>query len=345
MSMITARYVVNAADSKAVRVNSDPGWRSIGQGLGLVAFGYAALLVGVGLGALLLYWAASGRPVLGRYALDADGLAGLQFLGVVVVGAGGAIGFSVVLVGQWLCLMYAPQGGGAKEWIYVCFTCVLMALALTAAGACLDHDGVYAALSTGPGGWRLLDWHRPGVILLAAGIVLGLVGVLVFTQFLRGLALCFRERARVLGVDLSIWAVGLLLGGSVGAMGVAYRLAPDVNLTPWLVGGWLACFAWQVLVILSVARGLRDNLRRLDRARASRARMAVLGGVGIQSLSGLRRLAQRAAQSQAEKSVEDHWSTRPDNQLPGKPHASLAKADPKKAPKVVPIIVPSQKEK
>src|SRR5579871_2075386 len=70
MSMITARYVMNAAaDSRAVRVNSDSGWRSIGQGLGFVALGYAALLLGGALGALLIYEAASGRPVFGRYAL------------------------------------------------------------------------------------------------------------------------------------------------------------------------------------------------------------------------------------------------------------------------------------
>ena len=313
MSMVTARYLVTAADSKAVRLNSDSGWRSIGQGLGVVAFGYAALLVGGALGALLLYGAASGRPVLGRYALDAAVQEDLQLLGVVVLGSGAALGFGAVLLGQWLCLMYAPQGGGAKESIYVCFTCVLAASALTAAGAYLDGDRACAALGDGQGGWRQLDLHRAGLLLLAAGTALGLVGVLVFTLFLRGLAACFRDRARVLGVDLNVWAVGLLLGGSVGATGVAYRLAPEVDLAPWLAGGWLACFAWHVCVVLSVRRCVRDNLRRHDLARASRVKIAALGAAELNSLSGLRRRAEAA------KTAEDRRPQPPDSRPTGRP--------------------------
>ena len=315
MSMVTARYLVTAADSKAVRLNSDSGWRSIGQGLGVVAFGYAALLVGGALGALLLYGAASGRPVLGCYALDAAGQEDLQLLGVVVLGSGAALGFGAVLLGQWLCLMYAPQGGGAKESIYVCFTCVLVASALIAAGVYLDGDRAYAALGDGQGGWRQLDLHRAGLLLLAAGTALGLVGVLVFTLFLRGLAACFRDRARVLGVDLNVWAVGLLLGGSVGATGVAYRLAPEVDLAPWLAGGWLACFAWHVCVVLSVRRCVRDNLRRHDLARASRARIPALGRADMHSLSGLHRLARGTAES-----AEARRSQPPNSRSPGQPH-------------------------
>jgi hypothetical protein len=317
MSMVTARYVMNAAaDSKAVRVNSDHGWRSIGQGLGFVALGYAALLIGGALGALLLYEAASGRSVLGRYALDADELSDLRLLGVIVLGSGAAFGFGAVLLGQWLCLMYAPQGGGAKEWIYACFTCVVLASALTAAGVYLDGGPVYAALGDGPGGWRQLDLHRAGVVLLAAGTALELVGLLLFTQFLRGLAACFRDRKRVLGVDVNLWAVGLLLGASAGATGVAYRLVPAVDLAPWLAGGWLACFAWHVCVILSVRRCVRDNLRRHDLDRASRARIPALGRADVHSLSGLHRLAQRAAES-----LGDRKSPPPDSRPPAQPHA------------------------
>jgi hypothetical protein len=339
MTMVTARYVETAADSKVVRVNSDTGWRLIGRGLGVVAFGYASLLVGGVFGALLLYEAASGRSVLGQFAMDAEGLDDLRLLGVVVLGAGAVPRVGAVLLGQWLCLMYAPQGGGAKEWIYVCFTCVVMSLGLTVAGICLDGRRVYAALGDGLGGWRQFDWGDAGVLLLAAGIALGLVGVLVFTQFLRSLAAGFRDRARVLWVDLNLWAVGVLLGGSAGATGVAYRLAPEVNLTLWLAGGWLACFAWHVGVILSVRRCVRDNLRRHDLARASRARIPALGRGDSHSLSGMHRLARRAAES-----PEDRGSPPPNNQSPDKPDTA-PKAAPNKAPRAVVIIAPRPKEK
>jgi len=41
----------------------------------------------------------------------------LQILGVAVLGAAAALAFGAVLLGQWHCLRYAPQGG-AKEWNY-----------------------------------------------------------------------------------------------------------------------------------------------------------------------------------------------------------------------------------
>jgi hypothetical protein len=294
--MVTARYLQHSADSRAVRLNSDTGWRAIGKGLGLVALGYAALFGGGVLGALLVYWAASGRPVIGRYALDDEEQAALRLLGVVVLGSGAVLGPAAVLLGQWRCLMYAPQGGSAKELIYVCFTCVLVASALTATGVYLDGDRVYAALCDGPGGWRQLDPYRPGLLLLAGGTALGLVGVLVFTQFLRGLAGCFHDRARVLGVDLNVGLGALLLGGSVGATGVAYRLAPEVDLVPWLAAGWLACLAWHVCVVRSVRRCVEDNLRRHAAARGSRGRIVSLGRADTHTLSGLHRLARRTGE-------------------------------------------------
>jgi hypothetical protein len=139
-----------------------------------------------------------------------------------------------------------------------------------------------------------IDWWRAGNLAQLGSAVVGLFASLVFSQFLRNVASCFNDRARVRNVDLNLALVGLLLGGSAGTLVWVHRLASKAEVLPWLVGGWLLCFAWHLWLVHSVRRGVADGLRRQPGVAVIPVPHRAAGAMALHSLSGLRRLAARA---------------------------------------------------
>ena len=116
---------------------------------------------------------------------------------------------------------------------------------------------------------------------------------LVFSQFLRNVASCFNDRARVRSVDFNLAFVGLLLGGSVGTVFCVHRIASKTELLPWLAGGWLLCFAWHLWLVKSVRRCVDDGLGADPGPRVLPRPKGLSGVRVVRTLSGLRRLAQK----------------------------------------------------
>src|SRR5262245_24212759 len=130
MSLSTAKYFTDPAHSPQA-LAAEPGWPEVGHALRVVARGYAVLIV-AGLWALFVGWLAAdegwrlpGAALRPPY-LQIAVIPGLVILGVVVI-----LGFRLILAGQWRCLMYTPQTESTKEWMYACFSCVLIATALS----------------------------------------------------------------------------------------------------------------------------------------------------------------------------------------------------------------------
>jgi hypothetical protein len=189
--------------------------------------------------------------------------------------------------------MYSPQAQHAKELMYACFNCLLMASLLNALGAYLDGGQVYATLRGGLDELDRLDLWSAGNLLQLSSAVLGLLAALVFSGYLRTVAGCFRDTARVRRVDLSLWLMGLLLGGSVGALFCVQRLSFRAQSIPWLVGGWLFCFALHLYAVGGAYRCVQGGLRR-GRWSGPSLRQDPGAAVGVRSLSGLHRLAKKA---------------------------------------------------
>ena len=89
-------------------------------------------------------------------------------------------------------------------------------------------------------------------------------------------------------MDVSLLLMGLLLGGSVGALFLVQRLSFRAQSVPWLVAGWLFCFALHLNAVHGVSRCLQAGLRRgLSR---TMLRIVPHGAVTLHTLSGLHRM-------------------------------------------------------
>jgi hypothetical protein len=73
-----------------------------------------------------------------------------------------------------------------------------------------------------------------------------------------------------------------------------HRLASKAEMLPWLLGGWLLCFAWHLWLVNSVRRGVDDGLRREVSVSVLPDSHRAAGSLALHSLSGLRRLANKA---------------------------------------------------
>ena len=287
MRLITAKYV-SAPTESALQYNTETGWRSVGRGLRLVMLGYVVLLCGAGLGLGLLRVGMMDTPVVRKVA-DPDDRDLVLAMGLLTLGLTALLSYALVLVGQWSCLMYSPQTQHAKELIYICFNCVLMASLLNGVGAYLDGGSTYAALRGGVDELDRLDLWSAGNLLQISSAVLGLFGAVVFSGYLRAVAGCFQDQSGARRVDLSLLLMGLLVGCSIGALFCVQRLSFRAWAVPWLIGGWLLCFVLHLNAVNAVFRCLHANLGRgLSR---QVPRVASGGAVAMHTLSGLHRLA------------------------------------------------------
>jgi hypothetical protein len=289
MSLLTARYLMDRED-EPTQFNSDAGWQAVSRGLLLVVLGYLVLIAGSVVGLLLLRLGVEDGPVIRHLNQAMEDREAFLLLGLAALGLTALFSYGLVLAGQWRCLRYAPQHQHAKELMYLCFNCLVVGSALNVAGAYLDGARTYAALRGGLDQVNRLDLTSTGNVMQLASMGLGLVGSLVFSQFLRNVATCFHDEARVRSVDLNLAFVGLLLGGSVGTLFLVRRVAPKAELLPWLAAGWLACFAWHLLLVNGVRRCLRRGLDAGLGQDGASLRQDLPGAVHIHSLSGLYRM-------------------------------------------------------
>lgn len=292
MSLVTAKYFRDCTETP-LQANTESGWKAVSTGLRLVALGYVILISGAVAGWLLLRAGMEDGPIVG---LSSDAIQEERetclLLGVLILAATALFSYGFVLVGQWHCLMYSPQHQNAKELMYVCFNLVLLGSLLNVVGAYLDGARTYAALRQGLAEVANLDPWSPGTLLQLCSVVLGLLGSLVFSQFLRTVASCFQDRARTQSVDLNLGFVGLLLGGSAGTLLCVARLSFRAAFLPWLACGWLLCFLWHLYLVCSVYRCVEDGLKRGAEVDGKWLRRDQ-GSIVMHSLSGLHRLANR----------------------------------------------------
>ncbi|MCI0464191.1 MAG: hypothetical protein L0Z62_45230 [Gemmataceae bacterium] len=287
MSLVMAKYL-SKADDTPLRFNTETGWQGVSTGLGLVVRGYLVLIAAGIVGPVLVWLALDGGGLgqqLNNARQDRDTL---MLMGALVLGLGPIACYALVLCGQWRCLMYAPQAEHSKELMYICLNCVILGSILKVTGLFLGGSEVYAALQQGTAGLDRLNLTSLGVLLLLGSATLAFLGSLVFSLFLRSVAGCFQDRARVRSVELNLLFVGLLLGGSIGTLFLVQPLAPKAVLLSWLGAGWLLCFAWHFGLVGSIRRGLKEGLQR--RAAEKAPVVANAGSLATNTLSGLYRL-------------------------------------------------------
>jgi hypothetical protein len=288
----SAKYLKEAGDVPW-QFDRGPGWYEIGTGLKLVTRGYCVLLAGSIVGLFCLWVALSGRAPLGPSVHQED-CELLLPVAVLIFGLTAVCSYGLVLAGQWRCLVCAPPRHSVKELMYISVYCLLIGAGLNVAGTYQDGGKTYAALRQGWAGLDELDPWSAGNLMQMVSVLLGVFGSLVFSQALHNVADCVQAHRRARAVDVNLWFMGLLIGGTLGVHLFVQRLSLKAEALPWLVGGWLLCFAWHLLLVLSVHRFVEAGLQRAAESDERAAPEGGLGTVLINTLSGLHRLARNA---------------------------------------------------
>src|SRR5262245_55381336 len=240
----------NSSNSRQVPalVLARPRWKEVRQGLMLALVGNLLALV-LGPGGLILL-VLEGGPIATRLDLSLE--AG-TLLGATVAATGALFGYALVLAGQWRCLLNAPQGHGAKDILFACLFCTLVAPVCFIVAHFLGGSASYAVFERGPRELRDLDYLSGGVMLQMAGLILGLGSVVMFSAFARAVSRCLNDAAGSRGVTCYFWFGAFLVGATIG-LTLEARGNTLNRVLPGLGLAWLLCLLWHTLLIHGAVR-------------------------------------------------------------------------------------------
>jgi hypothetical protein len=269
----------NTTGSREVHTVARPRWRQLRQGLLLVVLGQIMLYACVGIAAAFLGpWSDDVVSYL-RVARE-----DVPIYGWGLGGGGALLGYLLLLLGQWRCLVYAPQGNAAKELQYAALTGALTVPLVFALARYLGGKEAFAALAD-------LDFFCLGAIMPILSLVTSVLYLLLLSAFARAVRCCLRDEKATRRAGYFFWFVGFLVGGTVGVVLQVRYNGGGTELVLALVLGWLLGLLWHLVLIVGTARGVaralkKQNSREVPTTRASSERQA--GQVTLQTAASFR---------------------------------------------------------
>jgi hypothetical protein len=236
------------------------GWYEVRKGLNRILMGYFTLIGGVLFGFGLIVMTCMMESG-GKKFTTSQEVGFMVGLGVWAIT--GFVSWGMLVAGHWQCLMNAPDRRGAKWLMFVCMTCVAIGPAMNAAASASGLNKNYDLIRQGPVGLRKLDTRSTAGFTQVTGTVLCLAASVLFILFLRAVASCFEDRARV-GLSNLYLLFCLVLGG-----GTAYlifgdpRLLAQKQIVQALGVGWLVCFIGYLFLIGSISRCINVGMRSI----------------------------------------------------------------------------------
>jgi len=244
-------------------------WNKVRTGLRLVVVGYCLALAIAVPGLILLCLNQLNLVGRGTSLLPTLRREQIEAVGWVVHGTGMALGFGLLILGQWLCLTHAPHRHSARELMFTCFLCVPLGPACLAVSWCIGGLETFKLLVEIADGLRPRGFLQGVEILQLTGLVLVLVNIVLFTTFLRAVSKCMYPSKSP--QTAYYWFVVFLVGASVG--GIA---APTQEIWLGLGAGWGVALCWHLVAIWWTNRSIKRVLfagqeqQRLDRNQRSR---------------------------------------------------------------------------
>jgi hypothetical protein len=267
----------NAGGSREVNAIARPKWREIRQGLSLAVWGNLFLL-GPGLGGLLALgplerWAQVYLP------WDNEDI---RVLAMTLAGVGLSLGYALVLVGQWRCLIYAPQEHGAKELQFATLlSCLVLPVCLSTAQLVGGME-TYTALKRGPWALLELDYLSAALLIQIFALLLALLNLLLFSGFVRAIARVARDAWGARAALVYFWYVAFLAGGTLGVY-LEGRRTLQVDMMPYLALAWLLGLIGHVVLLRGVSQRIARMLRQDDsRMLTSRPKAREKGQIALQ---------------------------------------------------------------
>jgi hypothetical protein len=187
------------------------------RGIQVVLAGYVVALLVAFPGACLWLSSQEGVPLLWRAGLAGNEDA--EVPGLLLACGGAVLGYLLLVVGQWLCLLHAPQSHGAKELAYVCVLLAVFVAPVNAAAFLVGGAGDFAWLSRllhHPAHWTTWTEVPTGTLLQLAGGLLVLGNILTFTQFLRAVLLRAHPEKGARRIEAFCCFVCLVVGARSG---------------------------------------------------------------------------------------------------------------------------------
>jgi hypothetical protein len=291
MNLRTAQYL-SRSKQVARPYNAEMGWKETHKGLGGVLLGYFVLLVGIFLGATLFSLGERGHWLSHWVQFKGDPRDLFYPLSVAMFSVTALVGTVVILRGEWLCLKHAPSVQNGKELIYLCVISVVGAVITGALGGSMSGARPLVALANGADVVDLIDIRYPGNILQLCCVVLAIFSTAIFTQYLGSVATSIQDQARAVGVERNLLFLGMLVGGTLGALVCGRQWTIVAWLVPWVIASWVFWFVWHVWLVVRVRQSIAKSLRQISGLRKP-LRPVDDGTVATKTLSGLRRLANK----------------------------------------------------
>lgn len=248
----------------STQIQRETGWGEVSNGLTLLLRGYLLLSAGLALGASLLWYADNHHLVWGPgHRVSTDEQMSWILFGFCTIILGPVLGCSFVSIGQWRCLGYAPERHGAKSLMFSCITCLFLAIVLTTAAVWASAADNARVLQRGWPGWDGLEFSLGTLVLQLASAGGWVLSIVLFTTFLRSVASCFRDDARVRWVDLYLVFTSFLVGGTLFLFLGNRTLASQSDFLLALGVCWVFYFTCHLLLVRDTRSCIRANQEKL----------------------------------------------------------------------------------
>jgi hypothetical protein len=240
-------------------VRFEYGWLDVQSGLMKILQGYAVLIFGLGFCALLIVASVVQIIQMPRVKIPLSAL-WLFYFGIGLPMVIAPLGYGLIAIGKWRCLMNAPERFHCRWLMFGCMACLLMGPAINITSSV---TGLQTApeLKRGPEGFRQMKFTQLGAGLQIASGIIAFGSLILFVLFLRGCAKCFENRARIWLTNLYLAFLVALIGASVY---VGFRIDHYFNKPLVLIGlgaGWLLVFLGYLVLILIIRSGIACGLQ------------------------------------------------------------------------------------
>jgi len=236
------------------------GWLDVQSGFAKILQGYAVLIGGLGFCVFLIVASVMQISHVKPQANIPVGSLWLFYLGIGLSTVIFPVGYGLIAVGKWRCLMNAPERFHCRWLMFACMACVLMGPALNLTSS---FTGLQTApeLKGGPEGFKKVEFTTLGGALQLASAILALGSLVLFVLFLRGIARCFEDQACIRLNDLYLTFLAALAAASVHS---GFNVMEIISTKPIILAvlgvGWLLAFVGYVFLIMNMRACIRNGL-------------------------------------------------------------------------------------
>jgi hypothetical protein len=234
------------------RLRMEVGWQDVGKGLTQVVMGYLVGFVGtaIGVGLVLLALYGMGDNVSRTQKPSLVSL--WQFyIGLGILSVIGLIAYVFILGGQFKCIMGAAERHGARWFMFLCITSLIIGPAFHLASG-IGGLRAYPELRRGAAALQDLQLTEVGKWMQLAGFAISLLYPLFFLLFLRAIARCMHAQGYVSFINVYlIFAAVLTAATAFFIYNPAYFAKRPLEMV-LLGGGWLVSLIVYVITILLI---------------------------------------------------------------------------------------------